>query len=336
MLNLVVVGAGIMGKNLLRTFNNLPDCNLYGFYDPDPMVRKVVADAYPGIKVPEKADDLINDSRVDAVAVAGETKGHYSLADKALRSGKHVFVEKPMTRTVEEAEKLLSLAQGSGLTLMVGHLMLYHPAVEMLRSYAARNELGEILYIYTVRANLGRVRKDENALWALAPYDIAVILDLVGKMPEAASAQGACYLQKDVEDVVFLNLRFPGKIMANIQLSWLDPFKKRRMTVVGSRKMAVLDDMEAAEKIRIYDKGAEYRVDFQSYEEFLTLRNGDILIPQIRMVEPLLVECQHFLECIAVHRKPRSSGEEGLQVVRVLCAAEKSLQGGGEPIAIKP
>ncbi|MEA1997100.1 MAG: Gfo/Idh/MocA family oxidoreductase [Gemmatimonadota bacterium] len=335
MLRVIVIGAGSMGKNLVRTFNNLPGCELYGFSDRDPLVCKVVADAYPSVRVTEDAEELLKERSVGAVAVAGETVEHFHFARLALEGGKHVLVEKPMARTVEEAGELIAVARERQLTLMVGLLMLYHPAVEMLKSYVSSDELGEIFYIYTVRANLGRVRRNENALWALAPYDIAVILELIGRMPDDVCARGACYLQEGVEDVVFLNMRFGERVIANIQLSWLDPFKKRRTTIVGSRKMAVFDDMEAAEKIRIYDKGADYRVDFQSYEEFLTLRNGDILIPRVRMVEPLLVECQHFIECIAEKKKPRTGGEEGLQVVKVLCAAGKSIRNRGEPVALQ-
>jgi len=334
MLKVVVIGAGTMGKNLVRTFNNLPECELYGFADRDPLVCRVIEKAYPRLRVTEDAESLIREAGVDAVAVAGETAEHYPYARLALEAGKHVLVEKIMANSVEQAEELSEIAAARGRILMAGHLMLYHPAVQMLKVYLSEGGLGKIFYIYTVRANLGRVHRDENALWFLAPYDIAVILDLLGDMPLDVSAKGACCLREQVEDVVFLNLRFNRGVMANVQLSWLDPFKKRRMTVVGSRKMAVFDDMEPAEKIRLYDKGADYKVDFQSYEEFLNLRNGDILIPRVRMVEPLLIECRHFLESIADEKAPRSSAVEGIQVVKLLCAAQRSLEEGGKPVAL--
>ncbi|MBN2290667.1 MAG: Gfo/Idh/MocA family oxidoreductase [Candidatus Glassbacteria bacterium] len=334
MIRVAVIGASTMTRNLVRTFNSLPGSELYGFSDPDFQCRRVMAGAYRGIRVTEKAAELIEDPAVDAVVIAGGTGTHHPLALQSLEAGKHVFVEKPMAGSLAQAEEMADLAAATGRILMVGHLMNYHPAVELLKSLLDEGQLGDILYIYTVRVNLGRVKRDENALWALAPYDIAVILDLLGRMPRDVSARGACYLQQHVEDVVFVNLRFSEGVIANIQLSWLDPCKKRLTTVVGNRKMAVFDDMEGAEKVRIYDKGADYRVDFQSYEEFLTLRNGDIRIPRVRMVEPLLVECQHFCECIAGKSRPRTSAEQGVNVVRVLCAAQESLENGGEPVAL--
>ena len=335
MIKVAVIGAGAMAGNLVRSFNNLPESELYGYSDADNQCRRVIEEAYHGIKVTERASELIVDPAVDAVVIAGKTAHHYPLALVGLKAGKHVFVEKPLTENLEQAQELCSLAGELDRILMVGHLMNYHPAVQMLKSLVDEGELGDILYIYTMRVNLGRVARDENALWALAPYDIAVILDLLGRLPEDVSARGACYIQEKLEDVIFVNLRFSGGVIANIQLSWLDSCKKRLTTVVGNRKMAVFDDMEAAEKIRIYDKGADYRMDFQSYEEFLTLRNGDIMIPRVRMVEPLLVECQHFCDCINHGSRPRTSAEQGLDVVRVLCAAQKSMQTGGEPVALQ-
>ncbi|MFC1537692.1 Gfo/Idh/MocA family protein [Gemmatimonadota bacterium] len=335
MIKIAVIGAGVMARNLVRTFNNLAESELYGFSDPDFQCRRVITEAYRGIKVTEQASELIDDPAVDAVVIAGNKETHYPLTMEALRAGKHVFVEKPMTADIGQAEKMAEYADKMKRILMVGHLMNYHPAVETLKSLIVEDSLGDVLYIYTMRVNLGRVKRNENALWALAPYDVAVIIDLLGRLPENVSARGACCLQDKVEDVVFINLRFPDGVMANIQLSWLDPSKKRLTTVVGNRKMAVFDDMEAAEKIRIYDKGADYRVDFQSYEEFLTLRNGDITIPRVSMIEPLLVECQHFCDCITNAKQPRTSSRQGLDVVRVLCAAQKSMGEAGEPVSLK-
>ena len=334
MIKVAVIGASPMAGNLVRTFNNLPESELYGFSDADTQCRRVIAEAYRGVKVTERASELIVDPAVDAVVIAGKTAHHYPLALVALKAGKHVFVDKPLAANLDQAQELCGLAGELDRTLMVGHLMNYHPAVEMLKSLVTQGQLGDILYIYTMRVNLGRVKRDENALWALAPYDIAVILDLLGRLPEDVSARGACYLQERVEDVVFVNLCFSEGVIANVQLSWLDPCKKRLITVVGNQKMAVFNDMEAAEKIRIYDKGADYRVDFQSYEEFLTLRNGDIMVPRVHMVEPLLVECQHFCECVTNNISPRTSAEQGLDVVRVLCAAQKSMEAGGEPVTL--
>ncbi len=336
MLKVAVAGAGVMGRNLLRVFHALPGAELLGFCDRDPLVRRLVGESYPGMLVAEGLDQLLEDRRLEAVAVAGESWEHFALARAALAAGKHVLVDKPLARTVAQAEELVRLAGASGLVLMSGHLMLYHPAVELLAEQLRGGELGEVRYIYTVRANLGRFDPGENALWALAPHDLSLVLELVGRPPLDVVARGASFLRPGVEDVVFLNLRFPDGVMANIQLSWIDPSKKRQVTVVGSRKMAVFDDMEAAEKLRIYDKGADYRVDFQSYEEFLSLRNGDIRVPRVPRVEPLLVECGHFLECVTEGRRPRTAGEEGLEVVRVVCAAERSMREGGSPVSPDP
>jgi len=204
--------------------------------------------------------------------------------------------------------------------------MLYHPAVERLRTMIEGGELGDIYYVYSLRVNLGRLRRDENALWSLAPHDISMILHLLGEAPNDVVARGECYLQPGVEDVVFVNLRFPDRKMAQIQLSWLDPRKERRLTVVGSRKMVEFDDAHPTEKLRIYDKGFDKPPAFAGFGDFLTLRQGDVHIPRVDMVEPLAAECQHFLDCIRSGQDPRSNADSGVQVVRVLAAAQASLR----------
>jgi predicted dehydrogenase len=217
---------------------------------------------------------------------------------------------------------------------MVGHLLEYHPVVLRLRDMIKNGELGTVHYIYAQRLNLGTVRSDENALWNFAPHDISVILYLLGLEPSDVSARGQCYLQKDIEDVVFLSLNFDNRAMAHVHVSWLDPHKVRKITVVGSRKMAVFDDLEGTEKLRVYDKGAEVSTDYDSFAEYVSLRFGDILMPYIKLTEPLRLECQHFVECVKTRRTPVSDGRDGLRVVKVLDAAQKSLKINGQPVKI--
>ena len=228
----------------------------------------------------------------------------------------------------------MALAAEHQRILMVGHLLLYHPAVRYLKDLVQRGELGDPYYVTSQRLNLGKVRRDENALWSFAPHDLSVILHLLGAEPIDVAARGSAFLQPGVDDVVFLHLRFPQGRMAHVHVSWLDPHKTRKFTVVGSRKMAVFDDMEASEKIRIYDKGVERAGEIVSYSEALTVRSGDITIPRVDLQEPLRLECLHFLECVRERKAPLSDGASGLAVVRVLAAAQTSLEQGGAPVAL--
>jgi predicted dehydrogenase len=216
---------------------------------------------------------------------------------------------------------------------MVGHLLLYHPAVEMLERMAAQGELGEVYYLNCQRVNLGQIRRDENALWSLAPHDLSVVGELLTEAPVSVSARGGAYIQAGVEDVVFLNVKYPRDKMAHVHVSWLDAHKIRSVMVVGSKKMAVFDDMESTEKVRIYDKGIDLP-DFVPYDQAPTLRFGDIVIPQLRMSEPLRIECQHFVDCVRDRERPRTDGESGLRVVRILEAAQQSLARDGEPVRL--
>jgi predicted dehydrogenase len=217
---------------------------------------------------------------------------------------------------------------------MVGHLMLYHPAFDKLEALVRAGALGDVLYLYALRVNLGRIRRDENALWSLAPHDVSMILHLLGEPPESVSARGGCYLQPGIEDVVFVNMRFPNGVLAQIQLSWLDPRKERRLTVVGSKKMLEFDDVHPSEKLRIYDKGYDAPPTFTEYEEFLSIRQGDTVIPPVPFGEPLERECAHFLHCIESGETPRTDGKSALAVVRVLEAAQDSLDADGSPVAL--
>ena len=331
--NIACVGAGYWGKNLVRVFHHLPEVHLSQVCDADPQIRATIQQQYPEIATGADYDLLLADESIDAVVIAVPAVHHYALAQKALKKGKHVYIEKPMTLNSTDAERLIELAEEHDRVLMVGHLLEYHPAVQMLRRLIESGDLGDLYYLYAQRVNLGIVRKDENALWSLAPHDISVILHLLGQMPDAVSARGECYLQPGIEDVVFANLHFADGKMAQLQLSWLDPHRIRRLTVVGSRKMVVFDDVESTEKVRIYDKSAE-RPEYDSYGDSISLRFGDVVIPRLEMAEPLKLECQHFAECVRKGQTPISDGRDGLRVVQVLEAAQASLRQNGAPVQI--
>ncbi len=326
-----VVGCGPWGRNLVRTLAAQPGCDLRVVCDLDPERLAHVSERFPRPRTTTDFADVLADDEVEAVLIATSSASHHALALAALRSGRATYVEKPLALCERDAAELVALADARGLTLMVGHLMLHHPAVLHLSDLVARGELGDLLYAYSQRVNLGVVRRDENALWSFGPHDVSVMDHLMGGAPETVSARGQAYLQPGVEDVVFLDLRYPGGRLAHVQLSWLDPHKLRRTTVVGSRKMAVFDDMEPAEKIRIYDKGAERSTDYATFGEYLGVRHGDVLVPRVPATEPLAAEVAHFVACVRDGTRPRTDGRNGLEVVRVLAAASRSLSRGGLP-----
>ena len=334
MINLAVIGAGAWGKNHIRNFSQLPDANFSICCDQDDKRLKYVKDTYPNLQVTRNADDIFKDPKIDAVVICSSAVSHYPLAKAALDADKHVFVEKPLTLKVSDAEDLVKLAKKKKKVLMVGHLLIFHSAVAKMKELIDKKEIGDLYYIYCQRVNLGKIRQDENALWSFAPHDLSVILHLLGEEPVSVTARGEDYLQNKIADVVFVNLEFPNKKMAHVHLSWLDPHKERKLTVVGSKKMVVFDDMEAADKIKIYDKGVEKVPGYETYAEYLSLRFGDLLIPALKMVEPLKTECQHFLDCIKDGKTPLTDGEAGLQVVKILNAAQKSLDQGGVPVRV--
>lgn len=330
---LVLAGAGGWGRNIARSLRTLDRSEFYALCDSDPRILAGFDDLGPDTKRVGEFGVLLEDPQVDAILVATPPQTHAALATAALRAGKDVFVEKPLALRVEDAEELVRLAERERRVLMVGHLLLYHPAVVKLRELIRSGELGETYYLYSQRLNLGVIRADESSLWSLAPHDVALAIDLFGEVPSQVTAQGAAYLQTDIPDVSFAQLRFPSGRLAALHVSWLDPHKERTLTVVGSRKMAVFDDMEPTEKLRIYDRGVN-RPDYLSYGEVLTLRFGDIWIPKVEAAEPLVRECQHFVDRLHDRARPWSDGRNGLDVVRVLAAASESLRRGGEPVRV--
>ncbi|MBE0446492.1 MAG: Gfo/Idh/MocA family oxidoreductase [Actinobacteria bacterium] len=335
MVNIGVIGYGYWGPNLVRNFEQMPGSNLVACCDLNPDNLKKVKALYPKVEVTKEVEDVLTNPSIDAVVIATSAVTHYDLAKKALQAGKHVMVEKPLTLDSDTSRDLIEIADKAGCILMVGHLLEYHPAVDYVKSLIDLGSLGDIQYLYTQRLNLGQVRKDENALWSLAPHDISIMFYLLGgKEPVEVSARGESYITEGIEDVVFCSVAFNDKVMAHIHVSWLDPHKIRKITVVGNKKMAVFDDMESSEKVRIYDKGVGINPDYRAYGEDLTLRFGDITIPGIKMKEPLRAECEHFIESIQNGQRPRSDGHGGLRVVKVLEAAQVSLKSGGKPVKI--
>ena len=331
------VGIGYWGKNLLRNFAALPDAHVAMVCDQNPDVRHGVERQYPDVRATARYEDLLESEAVEAVVVATETPQHYAMAKAALQAGKHVFVEKPMAQTSAEAEELVALAEERDVRLMVGHLLLYHPAFCHVEDLIRRGELGDVYYLYSTRVNLGIIRQRENALESLAPHDLAVALRFVDEQPVAVSAQGQAYLQEGIEDVAFATVFFSGGALAHLHTAWLDPHKIRKTTVVGSRRMAVIDDTAGTEKVRLYDKGAGPRPGEPRYAEYaqaLSVRVGDIHIPRLAAQEPLRLECQHFLDCVRTGEAPRSDGRNGLAVVRLLEAAQRSLKRRGASIEL--
>jgi predicted dehydrogenase len=319
-----VVGLGYWGPNLARNFDRLPGAELRWICDQSQEARERFASTFRDTRVSGDIDELLDDPELDAVVIATHVPSHAPLAMRALGAGKHCFVEKPLAYSVAEAEQVVAAAREAGRVLMVGHLLEYHPGVEKLKEIAAGGELGDVHYLYSNRLNLGKLRPDENALWSLGAHDVSVLLHLAGgEEPSECEARGESYMQPGIEDVVFCYLRFPSGLAAHLHLSWLDPHKERRFTVVGSKKMATFDDMAIERKVSVYDKGFDQK--FESYGEYVT-RSGDIWSPRISNEEPLRIECRHFLERIADGGEPRSGGESGLRVVRVLETLQRSLE----------
>jgi predicted dehydrogenase len=318
-----VAGLGYWGPNLARNFDLLPGAELAWICDTSEAARARWAPAFPGARATADFDELLDDSALDAVVVATHVPSHPELALRAFEAGKHVFVEKPLAQSAGEAERVVDAAREAGRVLMVGHLLEYHPGVEKLHELIAGGELGEVRYLYSNRLNLGKLRADENALWSLGAHDVSVMLLLAGEEPHECRAVGESFMREGVEDVVFCYLRFPSGLAAHLHLSWLDPHKERRFTVVGSRRMATFDDMEIERKLTVYDKG--FDEDFSSYGEYIA-RSGDIWSPRVSNEEPLRIECRHFLERVADGAPPRSGPEAGLRVVRVLEALQRSLE----------
>jgi len=327
-----VVGFGYWGPNLVRNLDRLGDARLVAACDLNEAHLAKMKALYPDVETTCDMAAFLDDHELDAVVIATSAPSHFAIAKQVIAAGKHCYVEKPLTLVASEAAELVRTADEAGVVLMVGHLMEYHSAINWIRDYIASGDLGDVLYLYAQRLNLGKVRTEENAFWSLAPHDVSIVLYLLGEAPDFVSATGAAYINSGVHDTVFATLHFPSGKIANIHVSWLDPHKTRKFTIVGTKKMLVFDDMEATEKIWIYDKGVGAPADAMSFGEDLTLRFGEITAPYVRMAEPLSIEIQHFLDCCESGETPRSDGRDGLRVVRVLEAVDESMATGGAPV----
>lgn len=329
-----VVGLNYWGPNLARNFDRLPNCELAYCCDLDEAVLDRHRAAFPGSTFTTQLDDLLNDDTLDAVVIATSVPTHANLACKVIEAGKDVFVEKPLALTVADARRVTDLAAKHDRIAMVDHLLVYHPGLAKVKDLIDDGALGShIHYMYGNRQNLGIVRKDENALWSLGPHDISVMLWFAGERPTEVAAWGSSYLQEGVEDVVFGHLRFPSGITGHLHLSWLDPHKMRKMTVIGSERMVVFDDMETDRKVTIYDKGPTPQT--ADYGEYIQVRSGDIHIPKVGGVEPLRLVCEHFVDSVANRTTPQSDAEAGLAVVEVLEAMTESLASSGRPVLLE-
>jgi predicted dehydrogenase len=330
-----VIGVGQWGVNYLRVFRELDDAKVKWCCDTDKGRLEKIKKFFPEVFLTIDYNDILKDKEVSAVCIATPATTHYKIVKECLEAGKDVLVEKPITINSEETVELIKLAEKSGRILMVGHIFLYHPAVEKLKELITKNELGEIYYLYSSRTGLGPIRADVNAMWDLAPHDISIFCYLLGTQPISVNATGVARLRDKIEDVVFLTLRFPNNIIGHIHVSWFDYKKIRKMVTVGSKKMAVFDDTETNEKLKIITATQPDERLHLTYDEFLrAIRYGDIYTPSIDLTEPLKLEISHFMECIKNRKQPKTDGYNGLQVVKILEAAQKSLMKNGALVKI--
>jgi predicted dehydrogenase len=334
MVRVAIVGAGRWGINHVRAFARIPGADVKAVCDASEAALSKAQKLVPGARLEKQYQAVLEAPDIDAVVLATPAKDHAAMALAALAAKKHVLVEKPLALRAADADAVVAAAEREQRVLMVGHVLLFHPVVTRMREAIAAGEIGDVLYLYAVRVNLGTLRSDENSMWSLAPHDISVMMHFLQASPVSVTARGAAYLQPNVQDVVFVNLRFPNGVLGQIQNSWLDPRKERRIVVVGSKKMMEFDDVHPAEKLRIHDKGFQRDASFTEYSEFMSLRKGDIHIPHVSMAEPLDAECRHFLECVAEGKQPLTDGRSGAAVVRVLEAAQASLVADGAPTII--
>jgi predicted dehydrogenase len=334
-LKIGVVGCGYWGPNLIRNFIEIPDSEVVAVADLNEARLSFIQSRFPQVTPTKNYHDLFS-MGLDAIAIATPPATHFDIARKCLENDIHILVEKPMTLDSASAQELIDLAEGRNLTLVVGHTFEYNSAVHALKDIVQSGELGEIYYIDAARLNLGLFQRDLNVLWDLAPHDISILLFLLDEDPVSVSASGMKCAFNSIFDNVYVNLIFPNNILAHVHVSWIDPCKVRRVTVVGSQKMVVYNDMDNSEKIKIYDKGVDVPSYTNGFDEFrCNYRYGDVIIPNVQFIEPLRRECQHFLDCIRDGTTPISSGHDGLRVIKILEAAERALSNGNAQEAIQ-
>ncbi len=328
-----VVGCGYWGPNLIRNFNSLAGCRLKTVCDLSEARLRHMKELYPAATTTARFEDLLEDPELDAIVVATSVRFHYPMAKQVLAAGKHVFIEKPMAASAAQCEELNELAARKGLIIMIGHTFLYSSPVRKIKEIVDKGEIGNLCYISSRRLNLGLFQKDINVMWDLAPHDLSIILYIMEEHPLSVNCQGNANITVGIEDIINLSLSFRDGRFATVQNSWLDPRKVREMTIVGTKRMIVYDDLQPLEKIKIYDARVDRPPHYDTFAEFqYSYHYGDLHVPYIKQEEPLKVECQHFLDCINTGSKPISSGLEGLQLVRILEAASFSLRQNGAAI----
>ncbi len=332
-INVGVVGCGYWGPNLIRNFRHLPDCTLRMMCDVNPQRLTHLKSLYPEVEGIMDYEHMLNGAGLDAIVIATSVKYHYAMARQSLLAGKHTFIEKPMASSSAECEELIELAESKGVVLMIGHTFLYSAPVRKIKEIILSGDVGEIRYISARRLNLGLFQKDINVAWDLAPHDISIILELMGEFPIRINCQGNAHITPGIEDVTSMSLTFPNNRFATIQNSWLDPRKVREMTIVGSKRMVVYDDVASLEKLRVYDSRVDVPPHYDTFAEFqYAYHYGDMYVPYIKQEEPLKIECQHFLDCIGQGLTPLTNGEQGLKLVKILEAASASLKRNGASI----
>jgi predicted dehydrogenase len=332
-----VVGCGYWGPNLIRNFVGLADCKLQLICDQDQSRLDHLTQLYPGVDATREFAPMLNGSDLDAIAIATPVHLHHSLAKQSLEAGKHTFIEKPMASSSEECQELRDIARKKKLTLMVGHTFLYSSPVRRIKEIIDHGDIGEVRYISARRLNLGLFQKDINVVWDLAPHDLSIILYLMGESPTAINCQGQANVTPGIEDVANMTLFFPSKGYATVHSSWLDPKKTREMTIVGSKRMIVYDDLEPLEKIKVYDARVERPAHYDTFADFhYSYHYGDMYAPHVPQSEPLKVECQHFLDCIRTGATPMSCGMRGQEIVQIMEAANQSMRNGGARVSFLP
>ncbi len=334
--NVAVVGCGYWGPNLIRNFRSLPECKLKAMCDLNQQRLKHLHQLYPEVEMSSDFDSLLKDPQIDAIAIATAVRFHFTMAKASLLAGKHTFIEKPMASSVEECQELIDVAEKNGLVLMVGHTFLYSPAVRKIRDIVRSGDIGDIRYICARRLNLGLFQKDINVAWDLAPHDISIILYIMDDSPVSVNCTGSPHVSGKIEDVTTMYLSFKKHRSAIIHSSWVDPRKVREMTIVGSRRMIVYDDVAQLDKLKIFDARVETPPHYDTFADFhYAYHYGDVYIPYIKQEEPLKVECQHFLDCINRKAQPLTSGEQGMELVRILEAASRSLKQSGSVVELE-
>lgn len=335
MVNIAVVGCGRWGLNYVRVFEEMNASRVDWVFDRDELCLKRVVQRFPTVKAARTLSEVLNCRDVEAVVVASPASNHCETVKKCLTAGKHVLVEKPIALSVEDAQEMISLAESKKKTLMVGHTFLFNSGIRALRNFMMEESFGKVYYLHATRTNMGPIRNDVNAIWDLAPHDISIFNFLLGKPPGWVSATGTRLFENGREDVGFLTLGYDDNTIANIHVSWADPYKVREVVAVGSRRRIVFNDLESVERIKIFEKGVIRDETAENFAEFrLLMRDGDILSPRVENTEPLKDQCAHFIECVTEGRKPVSDGNTGLDVIRVMLAADLSLKTQGAPVEI--